>query len=146
METQCPLHSSIQNLESAFPTHWWCSLFQNKLTFHLHNGCHEKNPTHWLISPNICIENVSWIITTSHAKSKIFFINVKISYPILGDCDKSVFHNITKNLEVFMLVVNHKVTVHHKNINLANLYNCHQIKNEHLPSLGKYDQGIHCLQ
>jgi hypothetical protein len=72
--------------------------------------------------------------------------NVKISYPILGDCDKSVFHNITKNLEMFTLVVNHKVIVHHKKINLEFFYDCHQIKNERLPPLGMFGQQIHCFQ
>ncbi len=72
----------------------------------------KKNHAHWLISPNIYIKNVSWIVTTSHVKSKIFCINVKINYPILGDCDKSVSHNITKNLKVFTLLVNHKVMLY----------------------------------
>lgn len=52
---------------------------------------------------------------TSHVESKVFSTYVEISYLILGNCGKNIFHHITKNLEMLMLVVVHKVNVHKKN-------------------------------
>ncbi len=57
---------------------------------------------------------------TSHVESKAFCTYVEISYLILGNCGKNIFHRITKNLEILMLVIAHKVNVHKKQIYLAN--------------------------
>lgn len=51
---------------------------------------------------------------TSHVESKVFSTYVEINYLILGNCGKNIFHHITKNLEMLMLLVVHKVNVHKK--------------------------------
>jgi hypothetical protein len=46
-------------------------------------------------------------------------IIVKICNPILVDCGWSVFHNIIKDLEMFTLVIGHRISVHHKKVNMG---------------------------
>jgi hypothetical protein len=38
-------------------------------------------------------------------KSKCFHTIIEVNNPILGDYDKTIFHHIFKNLEMFTLVV-----------------------------------------
>jgi len=59
--------------------------------------------------------------------SQILCTNAEIGYLILGNCGKNIFHHITKNLEILMLIVAHKVNVHKKQIYLANFLNYHKI-------------------
>jgi hypothetical protein len=59
---------------------------------------------------------------------------VVICNPILGDCGWNVFHNITKDLEMFTLVVGHRIWVHYKKVNMKNFYTNHKIWNENILS------------
>jgi hypothetical protein len=116
------------------------------LTFHLSNGCHKIIFAHWLVNCNNYIENVHLIIMISQQKNKILWTSVKISNPILSDCCWNVFHNIAKDLEVFTLVVDHRISVYHKKLNFTNFYNNHKINNENILPLGNFDQSIDGLQ
>jgi hypothetical protein len=59
---------------------------------------------------------------------------------------KIVVHNITKDLEMFMLVTNCRIKIHHEEINLTNFYDCGKITNKDILSLSKFDQNIEYLQ
>jgi hypothetical protein len=106
---------------------------------HLCNGRQENIPTHWLINPNNWIENVSlrWII--SHVKCKGICTSAKVDNPILGDGGKTIVHNITKDLKMFMLVISHNIKIHHEEINLTYFYSWHKITNENIPFISKFD-------
>jgi hypothetical protein len=88
------------------------------LTFHLSNECHRNIFAHELVNqPNNCIENVRLISVTNHPKNNFFEPLL-----ILGD-----LHNITKDLEMFTLILSHRINVHHKKVELTNFYNNHKI-------------------
>jgi hypothetical protein len=70
---------------------------------------------------------------------------VEVNNLILGDGGRIVVHNVTKNLEMFMLVACEWIKIHHENINLTNLDHYYKITNENVPSLSKLDQNINCL-
>jgi len=57
-----------------------------------------------------------------------------------------VFSMMAQNLEMFMLVVGHRINVHHKEVNLTYFYSSHKIWNENILSLVKFDQNINKFQ
>jgi hypothetical protein len=78
--------------------------------------------------------------------------NVKVFAPMLmlvtqfWDGRKIVVHNITKDLEMFMLVTNCRIKIHHEEINSTNFYDCCKITNKDIFSLSKLYQNIEYLQ
>jgi hypothetical protein len=64
---------------------------------------------------------------------------------ILGDGGKIVIHNITKKLEMLMLVACQWIKIHHEKFNLTNLDRYYKIAYK-IPSSNKFDQNIDCLQ
>jgi len=65
---------------------------------------------------------------------------------ILGDNGKIIDHNITKDFKMFTLVTNHRIKIHHEEMNLRYFYNYHKITNENIPSLNKFDENIKYFQ
>jgi hypothetical protein len=51
---------------------------------------------------------------TIHTKRYGFYILIEVNDPILGDGGKTVVHNVTKNLEIFMLVACQCIKMHMK--------------------------------
>jgi hypothetical protein len=78
--------------------------------------------------------------------------NARVFAPMLmlviqfWDGRKIVVHNITKDLEMFMLVTICRIKIHHEEINLTFFYNCRTITNKDILSLSKFDQNIEYLQ
>jgi hypothetical protein len=77
------------------------------------------------------------IIVISHLESKILWTSVKISNPILSDYCWNVFH-ITKDLEMFTLVISHRISVYHKKLNLNFFLQQPQNQHQKHPFLGKF--------
>jgi hypothetical protein len=46
----------------------------------------------------------------------------------LGDGGKIVVHNVTKNLEMFTLVANEWIKIHHEKVSLTNLDYCYKLQ------------------
>jgi hypothetical protein len=76
--------------------------------------------------------------------------NARVFAPMLilvtqfWDGCKIVVHNITKDLEMFMLVTNCRIKLHREEINSTNF--CRKITNKNILSLSKFDQNIEYLQ
>jgi hypothetical protein len=49
---------------------------------------------------------------------------------MLGDGDKIVVHNITKNLKMHTLVTNHRIIINYEEISMIEFYSCYKITNE----------------
>ncbi len=72
-------------------------------------------------------------------KCKGICTSAKVDNPILGDGGKTIVHNITKDLKMFMLVISHNIKIHHEEINLTYFYSWHKITNENIPFIRKFD-------
>lgn len=59
--------------------------------------------------------------------------NARVSISMLGDGDKTVAHKITKDLKMFLLVINCSIRTHQEEISLTYFYNWHKITNENIP-------------
>lgn len=90
--------------------------------------CNQENiPTHWLISPNNCINKWTWYEWLA-MRNVNFFTNVEVNNPFLGDGDRNIVHNITKDLRILTLIMSHRIKIHHEKTNLIDFYNCHKMK------------------
>jgi hypothetical protein len=75
-----------------------------------------------------------------------FCTTIEVNNPILHDGGRTIVHNVTKNLEMFMLVACEWIRIHHENVSLTNLDYCYKIANENILSLSKLDQNVNYFQ
>jgi len=56
------------------------------------------------------------------------YTNFEVNNPFLGDGDRNIVYNITKDLKILTLIISHRIKIHHEKTNLIDFYNCHKMK------------------